>query len=169
MATVGDRCGNAVYVKNPFGDGHVWLNIESGQIAPSNDIVKRCNDFQQKANVIKLFRYIRPFDNRGQSIDNLRGLTFYIELDYVAKQISFSYARCEGDNFDKASGRIIAHKKFVAGECYTINMPDGKIPKNGVMSTIFNFFTNRSYCTYNKLLIKENMAVLNQFYDAFYH
>lgn len=163
MSKVGDRNGNLVYVKNPFGDGHVWLDIESGQIKEKK-CCGSCRDskgyVRQKQDIVKLFRYVRPYSWDG--IDNLRGLTFYIELNYKNRDIRFSFSRCEGDNFDKNFGKQIAYNNFRDGVYCVLKMNQNGVSESGVLTDIFNCFKD-SWSGQ-----KEKKPVLRQFYDAGY-
>ena len=160
MSNVGDRKGNLVFVKNPFGDGHVWLDIESGQVAEKK-CCGSCRDskgyVRQKQDVVKLFRYVRPgapYPYGG--IDNLRGLTFYIELDYKNRDIRFSFSRCEGDNFDKKLGKQIAFDNFENGIYWVLKMDPSGVAECGVLGEIFECFKT----SWNDL--KEQKPVLRQ-------
>jgi hypothetical protein len=95
-------------------------------------------DTKQKPDQIYLVRYIRPKARGSEIIDNMRGTTLIIELDYNKKNISFQYSICEGDNFDKSYGIFVAQNRLADEGCYTISMKNGSVSKRGVVCDIID-------------------------------
>ncbi len=133
----GDRVGH--YVLARVEDKPVWLNVYTGEkICAKGDPVPT-EQPKKKPDVIKLIRFVRPrmSDVFVCAIDNMRGTTFYIELDYALRQIRYSFASCEGDNFDKKLGCYIARLRYDDGEFVTIPMKNGEVSQHGVLYDIF--------------------------------
>lgn len=91
--------------------------------------------------VVEVVRFIRPkYINR----ENLYGVTFVINIDYVNKWIVFQYSTCWGDNFDKKKAIEIARSKPVHQVAFS-----GKISSYGVVQDILNL-TQMSPLIFNK-------------------
>lgn len=89
----------------------------------------------EKSDQVYITRYVRPKTAFGD-IDNLRGVTLIIELDYVAKTIRFQYSICDGDNFCKDIGVQLAIRRLDRRGSYEIDMKDGKVSKSGAVFDI---------------------------------
>lgn len=90
----------------------------------------------QECDTLYLTRYIRPLQDNSYVVDNMKGVTFLIKLDYSSKKILFQYAICDGDNFNKAEGSLIASRRLVDSGPYSIDMINGAISKRGVVADI---------------------------------
>ena len=94
---------------------------------------------KEKNRFVDLFRYVRPL-NKNFEIDNMKGITFRIQLDYKFKTIKFAYSVCNGDNFEKQTGRERAQFAFDLDEStVTIPMKNGTVSPNGVLRDIWEY------------------------------
>lgn len=94
---------------------------------------------EEKNRFVDLFRYVRPL-NKNFEIDNMKGITFRIQLDYKFKTIKFAYSVCNGDNFEKQTGRERAQFAFDLDEStVTIPMKNGTVSPNGVLRDIWEY------------------------------
>jgi hypothetical protein len=169
----GDRQGNCVYVKSPYSDSGFWIDVTTGK--PISNSNPQSQDFTtEKARFIRFVRYLRPrvvapFDHnwRGgfhMEIDNMRGTTFIIELDYTKKSIAFAYSVCRGDNFEKRVGKNIAKQRFMKNAYEipmktSLNTGEYTVNENGVLCDIFDAIFNSPACS-------ERTKMLKEFHDA---
>lgn len=135
---------------NRWSDTPVKLALKSKWGIDSKDIEGMSDSFPskkynitltptyEKPPVVDLVRFIRPRTKNGV-IDNMRGVTLLISLNYHEKTIRVDYSICDGDNFDKKFGvksaRIASEKR----RPIVMSMPnDGKIPSSGVVSYVMD-------------------------------
>jgi hypothetical protein len=172
MRQFGDRVGNQVWVKSPLKrvdniDG-IWVDVTTGEHSTIlNEYkchVEKAVPFNKvKPRYVNFVRYLRPYKWDGNftrtEVDNLRGTTFAISLDYEFQTISFAYSVCNGDNFDKSVGKAIATQRIKNYEIHSIPMVDGKINELGVLMDIYKAIYNSPACS-------ERTKMLKEFYDA---
>mgnify|MGYP000506433048 CR=1 FL=1 len=173
----GDRSGDWVYTASPLGKAGSWINVTTGETraflkAPESAIAR---DFKaEKARFIRFIRYLRPirtapftkgFDvGYRNEVDNLRGTTFVIELDYSTKTIAFSYSVCRGDNFEKNTGKHIAMQRFedtayVIPMKTSLNTGEQIVNESGVLVDIYQAIYMSHHCS-------ERTKMLKEFHDA---
>ncbi len=171
----GDRKGNWVYVASPLGGGAFWVDVTTGE---TRDFLKEpaiARDFKtEKARFIRFIRYLRPIRTAPftkefcvayrNEVDNMRGTTFVIELDYSTKTIAFAYSVCRGDNFEKRVGKNIAKQRF-EDKAYVIpmktslNTGEQIVNENGVLCDIYQAIYMSPHCS-------ERTKMLKEFHDA---
>ena len=106
---------------------------------PPAHYAETTNDAPDRKRFVDLFRYVRPL-NPYMEIDNLKGITFRIQLDYQYRTIKFAYSVCNGDNFNKQNGRTRAQFAFDKDvSTVTIPMPDEGICEGGVLDHIWEY------------------------------
>ena len=84
---------------------------------------------KEKQPVVQIVRFERFVDSYG-NIDNLSGVTFVYDLDYVNRQIRMGWSICDGDNFNKKIGIHFA-KERLASDPIIVEMPEDGIPDQG--------------------------------------
>lgn len=98
---------------------------------------------EKKPDVILFHRYIRPRNFWGE-VDNMRGVTVAVELDYNQRLARFGISICDGDNFNKDLGRYIAEQRLWNKEdpfYYVIPIENG-IPKCGSVNLLISSLTS---------------------------
>jgi hypothetical protein len=110
----------------------------------------------EKPRFVKFIRYARPC--RDGEIDNLRGITFYFVLDYENEEVMFGYSVCNGDNFSKTSGIVMANLDY-QDNVKTFKMKNGKINQSGVMFELFK--------DHKSLLDKRCLEQLTEYFKQF--
>ena len=174
----GDRQGNWVYVASPLGASGFWINVTTGETRDSltEASEKVVRDFKaEKPRFIRFVRYLRPIRTAPftkefsvayrNEVDNMRGTTFVIQLDYLSRTISFAYSVCRGDNFEKNVGKNIAMQRFVQ-QPYIISMKrnlaalgEYTVNENGVLCDIYDAIYSSPHCS-------ERTKMLKEFHDA---
>ena len=92
----------------------------------------------KKDDTVYFTRYIRPISYETGEIDNLAGVTIIIKLDYVNREVAFSYSICDGDNFCKHTGESLAIDRLNTQGCFKIDMPADGIPESGTVRFIID-------------------------------
>jgi len=106
---------------------------------------------QQKERFVRFYRFVRFRDERGK-IDSRKGVTFYIELDYMMNILRFSMATCDGnDNFSKQKGREITKNRFSAGHYQRLSIPKTGIPSDGTVNYIMQKLSGFNSVTHTKM------------------
>lgn len=142
----GDRLGD--YVVMIVSGTLSLVHVSTGNIDPLSDInfvfgkapVPEVKTLAKptKPRYVDLVRYVRPFTDELE-IDNLRGVTFFIRLDYHLETIAFSFTTCNGVNFDKQAGVELAKANFNnPRRQFMLSMPMGGVSKDGVLTDIWN-------------------------------
>lgn len=125
-----------------------------------------CKHKADKPSTVELVRYIRPHTVYG-AVDNMRGVTLVIQLDYTQKDILFQYSICDGDNFDKSVGVDLAYKRLLSIGAYSLPMIDGKVSNNGVVHDIVT--TIRKSIATDQCTIPKHDAIkiVSSYYSSF--
>ena len=59
----------------------------------------------------RIVRYIRFIDRKTGDIDNMKGVSIIAELHHETKEMRFKFSMCNGDNFSKLDGLMVADTK----------------------------------------------------------
>lgn len=108
---------------------------------------------------IEFFRHIRPFSYLTCETDNLKGITLAIRLDYTKKIAKYGVSICDGDNFEKASGRERAKRRLDTSDpdfSFTVSFSDYGIDKEGAVPLLISHFIRGGENKPNMSLVRKN-------------
>lgn len=107
----------------------------------------------EKPNKVNIIRYIRPVTMfSAPLVDNMYGVTLYIELDYVDRLVKFGYSVCAGDNFNKKDGIAFAKVRFDTSP-ETLKMPENGFVDCSVSAFIIENIENTNISARNKVIL----------------
>ena len=111
------------HVKCNAGDNKVYEEVS--KIAKQPKIKPK--------NKVSFYRYHRPADLKTGFAKSDMGVTFFVKINYKKRTMRVSCAVCDGDNFWKLGGKLIARMRYDEGRYLEFSLDDYVNSKESVL------------------------------------
>lgn len=132
----------SIFIDRVTVKSDLWLHYSPhSQVSGSREEILKKDGGKQKSRFTEFYRHVRFQDPEWGKIDNHSGITLRVLIDHKRNVVSFSYALCNGDLFERRIGREIAKERPPIAEFHFKSNKD-TIANNSVTNQILTFIMN---------------------------